>query len=234
MKHLTINNIPIEIERKKIKNMYLRILPPDGRIHISVPNKIPEEAIKNFVISKRDWIKKQQQRIKQRQEMLPERSDPDYVSGEEVFLWGRKYLLQIRYDERYNQVELRDNDLIIMVKDNEKDCTTLQRRKLLNEYYRKALNREIPPLMEKWQAVIGVQAKEWRIRDMKTRWGTCNIRDKRIWLSLNLAKKPLDCLEYVVVHELVHLLEKSHNHVFKAYMNQYLPQWRLLKFTLNQ
>lgn len=222
MKQISINGIPIEVEKKRIKNMYLRILPPDGRLHISAPLRMSEEEIRRFVLSKQEWIMRQQAKISR----LPARQEPEYISGEEIFVWGKLYQLEIREVLRYSRVEAAEDKVILYAQPG---STKEQRERLLNQWYRKRLEAEIPRLMEQWERIIRVKASGWIIRNMKSRWGSCNIRTGKICLNLQLAKKPYDCLEYVVVHELVHLLEGSHNAVFKGYMDRFLPQWRRLK-----
>lgn len=226
MKNIVIHNIPIELERKQIKNMYLRILPPDGRVHISAPVKMKEEEIQAFVITKADWILRQQEKMERRHTQVP----LTYTDGEELFIWGHRYQLLLREITTRSRIEVIGDDIILYTK---KGSSTKEREKTLNEWYRKALENEIPFLLIRWEQRIGVKSNSYTIRDMKTRWGTCNIRTKNICLNLQLAKKHPKCLEYVVVHELVHLLEQSHNAVFKGYMDHFLPEWRKIKNELN-
>jgi predicted metal-dependent hydrolase len=226
MKQIIINNIPIELEKKRIKNMYLRILPPDGRVCISAPTKMSEDEIKRFVLSKIDWIELQQRKLKERHT----HQQMEYVSGEELYIWGKKFILNITQTQAHHTISFEGDKLVLHVKEG---STTEQKARIMDGWYRKALEQEIPSLITKWERIIGVKSNSWNIRDMKTRWGTCNIRSKNICLNLQLAKKPPKCLEYVVVHELVHLLERSHNSVFKGYMDQFLPQWRNIKKELN-
>jgi predicted metal-dependent hydrolase len=153
-----------------------------------------------------------------------------YATGEEIFVWGRKLTLIVNEVSVCNSIQIDSDKLILSIK---KGSTIEQRQKFLSEWYRKALQQEIPDLIAKWEQIIEVKSSGFTIRDMKTRWGTCNIRSKNICLNLQLAKKPPKCLEYVIVHELVHLLEKSHNSIFKGYMDKYLPQWRAIKKELN-
>jgi predicted metal-dependent hydrolase len=226
MQELMINGLTIELERKKIKNMYLRVLPPDGRIHISAPQRMKEEEINKFVLSRFDWIEEQQSRMLSRsygQELK-------YVTGEEIRVLGRKLLLKVSENGNKNLISFDMKNLYMTVKSQ---STTEQREKVLYDWYRKLLEQEIPQFMIKWESIIGVKSSSFQIRNMKTRWGTCNVRSRRICFNLQLAKKPPACLEYVVVHELVHLLEKSHNYIFKSYMDQYLPDWRSRKKELN-
>ncbi len=226
MKRLWINNLPVELEKKRIKNMYLRILPPDGRVHISAPVKMSEEEISHFVDRKLSWIMLQQTKIQQRYT----NQELQYVTGEQISIWGCSHALVVKETLTRSHIEMIDDELILYIKP---DSTREQRERMVNAWYKKVLEAEIPVLLAKWERTIGVASSSYCIRNMKTRWGTCNIRSKKICLNLQLAKKPIKCLEYVVVHELVHLLERSHNSVFKSYMDRFLPQWRSIKSELN-
>jgi predicted metal-dependent hydrolase len=226
MKQIWINDIPIELDKKRIKNMYLKILPPDGRVHISAPMKMSEEEIQHFVYSKMDWIIHQQARMEHR----PIQPELQYTTGEVIDIWGIGYHLIQKETLSRSRIEVIGDELLLYTKS---DSTREQREKLLNHWYRKALEAEIPFLLARWERNIGVHSSGYNIRDMKTRWGTCNVRTKQICLNLQLAKKRPICLEYVVVHELVHLLERSHNKVFKGYMDRFLPDWRRIKRELN-
>ncbi|MGF7144684.1 hypothetical protein HNQ56_003116 [Anaerotaenia torta] len=234
MKQIDINGITAELERKRIKNMYLRVLPPDGRVHISAPLRMNEEIIRRFVLSRREWILRQQAKISR----LPLLRETEYVTGDEVFVWGRSFRLEVREGsfrskasfERYSPSDPAKEKVILWIRPG---STMEARKRILHQWYRELLEAEIPRLIKKWEKVIGVRVGSFVIRDMKTRWGSCNIRTGRICLNLQLAGKPFECLEYVVVHELVHLLEKSHNSVFKGYMDRFLPNWRTLKRVLN-
>ncbi len=226
MKHIIINNAPIELEKKRIKNMYLKILPPDGRVYITAPIRMSEEEIRRFVMSKLDWIEQQQEKIKQRHT----HQELNYMTGEEIYLWGQRYVLEVIPLTGHSKIRLDGDYLYLYTKE---DSSLDQRKHSINTFYKKELLEHIPQLLIKWERIIGVKANGFAIRDMKTRWGTCNIRTKKITLSLQLAKKHPKCLEYVVVHELVHLLEKSHNYVFKAYLDKFLPDWRNSKKELN-
>jgi predicted metal-dependent hydrolase len=226
MKYININDLQIELEKKKIKNMYLKILPPDGRIHVTAPHRMSETEIKQFILTKLEWIYKQQEKISHRhthQEM-------NYISGEDIFYWGQRYLLSVKERNVHPSIKLEGDILSLTMKEA---STTIQRKRVIDTWYREALNQVLPSLIIKWENRIGVKSSGFTIRDMKTRWGTCNIRTRNICLSLQLAKKHPKCLEYVVVHELVHLLESSHNSVFKGYMDHYLPDWRNIKKELN-
>lgn len=226
MKQLAVNGIVIEVERKRIKNMYLRVLPPDGRVYITAPGRMSEGDIKSFVLSKLDWIEKHKAETERKAGQMAY----NYENGDDVYVWGRKFQLTVRNTGIRNELLFNGNSIVLLLKEN---STAEQRKKLMASWYRKALIREIPFILSGWEQKIGVKASGFTVRDMKTRWGTCNIRTKNICLNLQLARKSPKFLEYVIVHELVHLLEKSHNQVFKSYMDQFLPGWRSIRKELN-
>ncbi|WP_238918381.1 SprT family zinc-dependent metalloprotease [Clostridium sp. YIM B02555] len=226
MGNLTINGIEVEIQKKNIKNLHLSVLPPKGKVRVSAPDSMNDDAIRIFIITKIGWIKKQQEKYKNQLRQC----EREYVSGESIYLWGKRYRLDVVYSNICNDVKIKGNKLIFRVR---QASTTEQRENVLNDWYRKNIKEEIPQLLEKWQKIIGVTVSDWGVKNMKTRWGTCNIEDKRIWLNLQLVKKPFECLEYVMVHELVHLLEKNHNKIFISYMDEFLPNWRKIKEELN-
>jgi len=226
MKQIMIHNVSVELEKKRIKNMYLRILPPDGRVHISAPMKMSEDEIIHFVEGKLEWIRYHQDKISRR----PTHQQLQYMDGDSIFIWGRNYRLHLKEAISRGKIEVIGDEVILYCK---KDSTSEQREKQMNQWYKKSLEAEIPFLIARYEQIIKVQSNSYNIRDMKTRWGTCNTRTKNICLNLQLAKKAPHCLEYVVVHELVHLLERSHNAVFKSYMDHFLPEWRKIKKELN-
>lgn len=224
-KIIVVSNIEIEVNKKNIKNMYLKVSRNDGKVRISSPLRMKDEDIMDFACNKIDWIKKQIDM----QENIFTKSVLNYEDGEIHYLWGKPYKLEINHLHK-NKVDIIGSRLIISY---HKDSSYIDREKLLTQWYRKRLIEMLPQLFEKWEGIIGVKAESVRVRDMKTRWGSCNTRDKRIWINVQLAKKPIICLEYVVVHELVHLLEGSHNAVFKKHMDMFLPDWRIIKKELN-
>ena len=229
IEEIEIEGIEIEVHRKKVKNLNLAVLAPLGKVRVSVPLRVRNDEIFHFVRTKIEWIKKHQDKIIERAKK-PELTALQHVSGEKVFVWGKSYGLEVAYNSNVNCLEIEGDVLNMMVKEG---STSEYREKVLLEWHRENLKKKIPELMEKWQKKVGVQANDWGVKNMKTRWGTCNIRAKRIWLNLQLAKKHPRCLEYVVVHELVHLLEKKHDKVFYGYMDQFLPGWKSIRNELN-
>lgn len=228
MEKIIINNIEIELTKKNIKNLHLSVHPPDGRVKISAPQYMDTDTIRLFAISKLSWIRKQQKKFIN-QERQPER---EYVSGESHYFLGQRYLLNVIYTNKRKQgVEIRNKKYIdLYVREN---TPKYLRERAMTEWYRRELKKLIPPIIAKWEPIIGVEVNEFGVKKMKTRWGSCNPKAKRIWLNLELVKKSPTCIEYVVVHEMVHLLEKSHNERFIAYMDKFLPNWRAIKAELN-
>lgn len=222
-----IGEFQVEISRKRIKNLYLKVSPLSQKVRVSVPMHVPEKTIEHFVVSRTDWIKTQlaKKPVVQNVEVL------NFVSGETHFYKGKPYQLEIVSHSGAPKVEVfRDDTIVLRVQEG---ISKERKDKALNEWYRASLKEEIPKLIEKWEPIMNVKVKEFGVKKMKTRWGTCNIRAQRIWLSLELAKKSPECLEYVVVHEMVHLLERLHNKRFHAFMDLFLPDWRSRKKELN-
>jgi predicted metal-dependent hydrolase len=220
-------NIEIEVIRKDIKNIHLAVYPPDGAIKLSAPNKTDEEVLRLFAISKLGWIKKNVKNFKEQ----ARETKRDYVSGESHYFKGKRYLLNVNHHNGYNKVEITGaNKIQLWVKPN---ATVDEKAHVMKEWYRKQLKSQIPELLKKWEKLIGVKSNDWGVKQMKTKWGACNVDDKRIWLNLELAKKPTICLEYILVHDLVHLHERKHNIRFILLMNQFMPKWKLHRDELN-
>lgn len=225
MKSLTLNGLTVSVERKRIKNMYIRVYPPDGGVKITAPMHTTDAAIRRFAESRAAWVEKQREKIAR----LPADVKLACETGETCFLWGGRYRLEVVPGPR-NEAFTDGDHIVLRVREG---GAADQRAAAMERFYREELARGIPAVLEKCERIVGVRAREWRIRDMKTRWGTCNARDGRIWLNLRLAQKPPECLEYVIVHELVHLLERGHNAVFRAYMDRFYPDWKEVRKTLN-
>ncbi|QTR47339.1 M48 family metallopeptidase [Thiothrix litoralis] len=222
----TVSDIPVYVTRKAIKNLHLGVYPPDGQVRVSAPEHFSTDNIRLAVVTRLKWIKTQQQRFQQQ----PRQSLREMVSGESHYLWGTRYRLEVVYQSGKHQIAPRGEFLHLSVTPG---TSTANRERLLHDYYRQQLKQRIPVLLEKWQPRIGKQVTDWGIKRMKTKWGSCNITEQRIWLNLELAKKSPECLEYVLIHELAHLLERQHNANFTALMDEFLPQWRSLRGQLN-
>ncbi|MGB3599372.1 MAG: SprT family zinc-dependent metalloprotease [Marinomonas sp.] len=227
MSKVEIGAITMQLNRKAIKNLHISVLPPDGRVRVSAPESMTETAIRMAVISRIPWIKKQQSDFAKQ----PRQSDREMVSGECHYLWGRRYRLNLIERSGKHEIKLGRGRLHLYVN----PATRLENKALvLSSYYRDALKARIAELLPVWEDKIGVKAADWGVKKMKTKWGSCNTQAKRIWLNLELAKKPPECLEYILVHELVHLLERNHNERFKGYMDKLLPDWRERRDLLNR
>ncbi len=224
---LIVGGIHIEILRKGIKNLHLGVYPPDGRVRVAAPLRVSNEAVRLAVIGKLGWIKRQRARF----EAQPRQSPRQLVGGESHYFLGRRYRLRVTLQDEAPRVVRRGGKSIeLRVRLN---SSTAQREAVMRKWYRAELTKLVPPLLSKWGPLLGVHADDWRIKQMKTRWGTCNVKARRICLNLELAKKSPQCLEYIVVHELIHLLEASHNERFVALMDKHLPDWRSRRATLN-
>jgi len=225
---MNISGITVEVVRKKIKNMHLAVYPPTGRVRLAVPLRMNAEAVRLFAVSKLSWIRRHQRNFADQERISPR----EYKERESHYFQGRRYLLRIRETSGAGYVALQSKTYLdLYVKP---DAGLEYRRNVIKEWQRNELKKSIAELAEHWTKKMGVQVAFWGVKQMKTKWGSCNITQKRIWLNLELAKKPLSCLEYVLVHELAHLLERHHNDRFHALVSQYLPGWKRLRDELNR
>ncbi|MGG7055268.1 M48 family metallopeptidase [Nitrosomonas sp. ANs5] len=226
--HLNVNGMVVAVVRKPIKHMYLYLDPPDGRVRAVVPSIVSDEAIRLMVIGKLAWVERRQAAFTAR----PAVPAQAMIDGEHHHFLGQCYALRVHEQTLRHGVVLRKPDQLELYV--WPGAGSEQRKLVLSHWYRAQLQALIPSLLAKWQAVVGVRVVEWRIKRMRTRWGSCNPAARRIWLSLELAKKSIACIEYVLVHELVHLHERRHNQRFKTLMSHYLPDWRQRHTLLNQ
>lgn len=226
MQKIQLGDISVEVTLKDIKNVHLSVLPPLGQVKIAAPSRMDLDTIRIYAISKLSWIKRQQAKIKGQQREAPR----EYITRESHYYQGKRYLLKVIEAETAPQVILKQNNLVLYIKPNtEKD----KRKEILNKWYRAQLKETVPKYIAKWEPIIGVSVLDFDIRKMKTKWGTCDIESQRIRLNLELARKPLPCLEYIVVHEMIHLLERNHNKRFISLMDKFLPNWKELREELN-
>lgn len=225
---IKVSGLAVEVVRKDIKNLHLSVYPPLGRVRVAAPLRVSDEAVRLAVIAKLAWIKKQKTKFTNQ----ARQSTREFVSGESHYFQGQRYRLNVIYQRGAAHVAIKNNTALNLFVSEGSDTT--QRERVMQAWYRQHLKARLPDLIAKWQLVIGVQVADWQVKKMKTKWGTCNIAAARIWLNLELAKKSPQCLEYIVVHEMVHLLERHHNERFVALMNQFMPQWQLHRETLNR
>ena len=223
---IVISGIPIDIHKKNIKNMHLQIKPPNGQVVISAPLSMDDKAIEVYSRTNLGWIKKQIEKFQQQ----PRSAKRQYVSGETMYIWGKQYYLSFVPDSRKNSFKIQGNSIVLSMR---KNSTVKQREKYIREQYRRLLKGEIEKILPKWEQITGLHCESWQIKYMITRWGTCNTEKKKLWFNLQLAQKPVECLEYVILHELIHLKERTHNSIFIAYMDMYMKNWREVRKELN-
>lgn len=224
---IDLGGITVDVLRKDIRNIHLSVYPPTGRVRISAPLRMNLDTIRVFAISKLGWIKKQQQKLREQERETPR----EYLDRESHYVWGQRYLLKMIEENSAPEVDIRHNTLLLRVRpgaDEEK------KQAVLEEWYREQLKAALPPLVEKWERLIGVKVTRLLVRRMKTRWGSCNSSAGNILLNSELAKKPRECLEYIVVHEMAHLLEPTHNQRFISLMDHYMPKWQFYRDILNR
>lgn len=224
---LQLGDIVVDVVFKDIKNIHLGVYPPDGKVRIAAPERMKLDTIRVFAISKLPWIKQQRQKLKAQERESPR----EYLNRESHYLWGSRYLLRIDYNEDFLGVFLRHSKIVVRVRpgyDREKI------RSVLENWYRETLKQAVKPLLAKWELILGIKVERFFVQRMKTKWGSCNPAGKSIRLNTELVKKPLECLEYIVVHEMVHLLEPTHNQRFIGLMDRFMPDWRHRRDELNR
>lgn len=224
---IEVGGIQVDVLFKNIKNIHLSVHPPTGRVRISAPRWVKLDTLRVYAISRIDWIKKHQNRF-QAQERETRR---EYLDRESHYVWGRRYLLKVQEANRPPSVELKHNQMTLSVRPG---AGLEKREAVMMAWYREQVREAVMPLVAKWEPILGVSVHRTIIRRMRTRWGSCTPTRRTIRLNTELAKKPGECLEYVVVHELVHLIEPSHNARFVSLMDKYMPQWRHFKDELNR
>lgn len=226
-REIRVSGLSVEIVRKAIKNLHLGVYPPNGRVRVAAPLVLSDDAVRLAVIGKLGWIRKQQARFAAQ----TRQSEREMVSGESHYFLGRRYRLRVVRQEGPGRVVLRNRTTLeLQVRGA---YGPKERERVLQRWYRERLRELVPPLLAKWEPILGVLSAKWGIKQMKTKWGACSVDTQRIWLNLELAKKPVQCLEYLVVHELVHLIARHHSDRFVSLMGRHLPQWRLHRQTLN-
>ena len=222
MQELTLDGVNMECTRKRIKNVYVRVLPPLGLVRISAPLRMKESAIREFVLSKLPWIRRHQQRMRANTPQKPR----SFAAGEELSLWGEPRRIRFFPVGGRRRIFLCGEFVDMHARASD---SALSRRQLFEKLLRRELEREVQRLLPLWCRIIGVPVPTFAIRRMRTRWGSCSPASRRVRFALHLAEKPVRCLEYIVVHELVHLLERSHNGRFTAYMDSFMPDWRSVR-----
>ena len=214
-----LGEIAVDVVLKDIKNIHLSVHPPAGKVRIAAPLRMDLDTIRVFAITKLDWIKRQQKKLRKQERETPR----EYLDRESHYVWGKRYLLKLVEKEAAPSVELKHNKMILQLRP---DASHEKKQEVLDAWYREQLKLVLPPLIAKWEKVVGVKAGKVFVQKMKTKWGSCSPGAGNVRLNTDLAKKPLHCLEYIVAHELTHLLERHHNERFTALMDAHMPQWR--------
>lgn len=223
-----MSGVPVQVVRKDIKNLHLGVYPPSGRVRVAAPHRLSDEAIRLAVVSRLGWIRRQQVRFEQQ----CRQSDRDFVTGETEYFQGRRYRLDAEERDSRSSVEIKNRTTVRLLTPS--GTSREERKTVFNRWYRDRLREQLPGLLAKWEPKVGVKVADVRIRRMKTRWGSCNAVARRIWLNLELAKKSVGCLEYILVHEMVHLVERHHNERFRELMDRVMPSWRIRRDELNR
>lgn len=227
MAQVQLGNIAVDVVLKDIKNVHLSVYPPAGRVCIAAPARMSLDMIRIFAISKLNWIKQQQKKLREQERETPR----EYLNRESHYLWGKRYLLIVRDEDEAPAVELRPNRILLRVRPGASEA---KKRALFEEWYRAQLRTAVLPILGKWQPLMGVTVNRFFVQRMKTKWGSCNPTMRHIRLNTELAKKPPECLEYIVVHELAHLIEPTHTSQFIAMMDRFMPKWQFHRDMLNR
>lgn len=225
---IQVLDLTIDVVKKDIKNMHLAVYPPNGRIRISSPKDINDEAIRLFAVSKIRWIKKHRKNFYDQLRENPK----EYITGESHYFDGKRYLLKVIERHGKHEIKIKNKTYLELYVNPNADSQA--KEKVFNEWYRSHLKEIVPDIVEKWEEKIGLTCEKWTIKKMRTKWGSCSIEKRKILLNLKLAKKPRHCLEYVIVHELLHFLERHHNDNFKTLLDKFMPNWKSYKRELNE
>ena len=224
---IKLGDIPVDVVLKDIKNVHLSVHPPTGRVRIAAPKRMSIDTIRVFAISKLDWIKQQQTKLREQERETPR----EYVDRESHYVWGKRYLLTVSESDEPPSVELKHSRMVLRMRPGTDER---RRQALMEAWYREQIKQAVPLLLARWQPLMGVRVERFFVQRMKTKWGSCNHKARTIRLNTELAKKPAECLEYIVVHELVHLLEPTHNARFVALMDRFMPKWQFHRQVLNR
>lgn len=224
---ITVGGIAIDVVYKDIKNLHIAVYPPRGQVRVAAPHRLDDEAVRLAVVHRLPWINKRRQAL----QTVVRQSQREMVTGESHYVWGLRHRLKVVEHPGRAHVEIEGDRLLLYVPPG---TTAQKRRDLVGRWQREQLRQRIPALIGKWEPIVGREVRRWSIRRMKTKWGSCNRESGHICFNLELAAKHPDLLEYIAVHEMVHLLERSHNDRFQELMDGFLPRWRSMRDALNR
>lgn len=225
---IEVSGIAVEVVRKDIKNLHVGVYPPAGRVRVAAPLRFSDDAVRVAVSTRLAWIRRQQSEF----EAQERQSQREMIDGESHFFRGRRYRLRVIERDGPAEVRLANSSSLELRARTGTDRAG--RDAILQRWYRERLREQIPALLDKWQPRVGAEVAEVRIKKMKTRWGSCSESARRLWLNLELAKKPVICVEYILVHEMIHLLERHHNDRFRELLDAAMPNWRTARDELNR
>lgn len=224
---IELGEISVDVVLKDIRNVHLSVHPPHGRVRIAAPRRTSLDSLRLYAISRLDWIKREQRKLREQQRETPR----EYLERESHYVWGKRYLMTVEEVEQPPSIERKHNRLILRVRPG---ADAIKRRQILDQWYRELVKTSAIELISAWEPKIGVEVADFYVRRMKTRWGSCNHQAQTIRLNTDLARKPPECLEYIVVHEMIHILEPTHNERFQKLMKQHLPEWKHRRQVLNR
>jgi len=224
---IELGDLSVEVIKKDIRNVHLSVYPPAGRVRISAPLRMDKDTIRVFAIAKLGWIRRQQRKLREQER----ESEREYSNRESHYVWGKRYLLRVVEKDAAPSVELKHSVLVLNVRPKASDA---KKQEVLERWYRDQIKKNVPRLIAKWEPLIGVNVRNFYVQRMKTKWGSCSASAGTIRLNSELAKKPRECLEYIGVHEMVHLLERTHNRRFMSLMEQFMPRWQSHRDLLNR
>ncbi len=224
---IQLGDMAVDVVRKEIKNVHLSVHPPSGRVTISAPARLSLDTIRVFAIAKLRWIRQQQRKLQEQERETPR----EYLDRESHYVWGRRYLLTVIEADQPAAVELGHSRLVLRVRPGTDHA---RRQAIVEDWYRAQLKQAVPPLLMKWERLMVVKIARFYVQRMKTKWGSCNPRAHTVRLNTDLAKKPRECLEYVLVHEMAHVLEPTHNARFMTLLEQFMPKWQFYRQMLNR
>lgn len=223
---ITLGDIAVDVVQKDIKNIHLSVYPPAGRVRIAAPLRMDIDTIRVFAITKLGWIRSRQKKLLEQARETPR----EYLDRESHYVWGKRYLLKVIEKDAAPEVELKHNTMLFQIRPGTGDE---RKQAILDAWYREQLKEAVADLIVKWEPLMDVKVEKFFVQKMKTKWGSCSPGSKSIRLNTDLARKPPECLEYLVVHEMTHLLEPTHNTRFIILMDQFMPKWRFYKDELN-
>ena len=224
---IQVGKVEMDVVQKDIKNVHLSVYPPNGRVRVSAPQHMSLDTIRVFVISKLGWIKQQQRKLREQERETAR----EYLDRESHYVWGQRYLLEVVERAAAPSVQLKHRTLMLQVRPGSEEE---KKQAVLALWYREQIRHALPEMVTRWEQRLGVEISRFFVQHMKTKWGSCNPTTGTIRLNTELAKKPHDCLEYILVHEMVHFLEPTHNARFQQFMDNFMPMWRFQQEELNR